>query len=671
MLVRALGHIQQGFYVDVGASHPVNDSNTYALYSKGWRGIAIEPQPIFNAEWQQLRPEDGLINAAVAATSGETLLFKPVIYGQGATINAHFATDYIERGIEMEQYPVRVHTLSEILEFARPAGDIHLLSIDVEGAEAAALQGLDLQRFRPWLIVLESTLPGVPTPSFKQWEPILLAADYEFAYFDAVNRFYVAKEHAALKAHFSLPPNVWDDFKNHELVSTQSALLSQMDRLKSMADWMTLSAERFRLHGDQVACETLLRSVFELAPTFEDVYWPMGRLLQEQGRRAEALAFYESTLQHAPGNFYTHHNIAMFMRWDKRFEASEAAFKRMMAINPRFSEGRMNYGALLLAMGRYSEGWALFESRYLVFEGETPRMSHNAPYPRWTGEPLVGKSIMLMREQGYGDEIMFARFAQNLKDLGAAKVTILCQPQIKTLLRTVPGVDDVVCVEELNDIWPHADFWVYGQSLPHVLGVTLDNLPAPIPYIGLQAMSSMAWRARIEQELPVNTLKVGITWRGSPSHGNDHNRSLASLAVLRPLWDVQNISFVSLQTGDAAQEAASPPADQPLLEWGSQLADFADGAALVSELDLVISVDTGIVHVAGALGVPCFVMIPHVETDWRWLNDRGDSPWYPVGMRIFRQTTDSGWDDVLAQLKDALQALSSKGYSSAKVVEIC
>ncbi len=658
MLVRALGGIQQGFYVDVGASHPVIDSNTYALYNKGWRGIAIEPQPIFNELWQQHRPEDGLINAAAAATSGETMLFKPVVYGQGATINANFATDYQARGIAMEQYPVRVHTLNEILAFARPACDIHLLSIDVEGAEAAALQGLDLQRFRPWLIVLESTLPGVPAPNFADWEPILLAADYEFVYFDAVNRFYVAREHAELKAHFDHPPCVWDDFTSYELTSTQEALQKQQERLKTMADWMVLSAERFRQHGDLMACETLLRQVFELVPTFEDAYWPLGALLTTQGRRAEALAFYQKTIEHSPHNFYSHHNVAMLCRWEKRFEESEAAFKRMMAINPSFSEGRMNYGALLLALGRYEEGWALFESRYLVGEGETPRMSHNAPYPRWTGEPLAGQSIMLMREQGYGDEIMFARFAQTLKERGAAKVTILCQTQIKTLLQTVPGVDEAVCVEDLNDIWPPMDFWVYGQSLPQVLGVTLQSLPAPIPYIGLQATSSMAWRARIEQELPVNTLKVGITWRGSPTHGNDHNRSLANLAVLLPLWDVPNVSFVSLQTGDAAKEAANPPNHQPVAQWGSQLVDFADGAALVSELDLIISVDTGIVHVAGALGVPCWVMIPRIETDWRWLNDRDDSPWYPVGMRLFRQTKENDWDDVLIAMKVALQALS-------------
>jgi FkbM family methyltransferase len=672
ILVRALGCIQQGFYVDVGASHPVGDSNTYALYGMGWRGIAIEPQPIFNADWQQHRPQDILVNAAIAHGQGEVTLYKPVEYGQAATINADFAKDYERRGIAMSAYPVAVHTLADVLGQLRPEGAIHLLSIDVEGAEAAVLAGMDWARFRPWLVVIESTMPGVPTHNYAQWEPYLLAQRYEFAYFDGVNRFYVAAEHAELKAHFNLPPNVWDDFTSHELSHTKDALQSQTERLKTMTDWMTLSAERFKQHGDLVASETLLRRMFELVPTYQDAYWPLGALLTGQGRRAEALAFYEATLLHAPDNFYSHHNIAMLLRWEKRFEESEAAFLRMMAINPSFSEGRMNYGALLLALGRYSEGWALFESRYVVYEGETPRMSHNAPYARWLGEPLAGKSIMLMREQGYGDEIMFARFAKDLKERGAAKVSVLCQAPIKTLLATVPGVDEVLSVEDMNDVWPPMDFWIFGQSLPHVLGVTLDNLPANIPYIAPQAKSSMAWRARIQQELSdktlkVGTIKVGVSWRGSPTHGNDHHRSLSSLPVLRPLWDVPNVSFVSLQTGDASVEALNMPPEQPIAEWGSQLVDFADGAALVSQLDLVISVDTAIVHIAGALGVPCFVMIPRVETDWRWLNDRDDSPWYPKGMRIFRQTTDSGWDDVVAQLKDALQALSSMASSSAKV----
>ncbi len=433
--------------------------------------------------------------------------------------------------------------------------------------------------------------------------------------------------------------------------------LALQDRLKTAAHWMLVSAMRLKERGDTEGFETLLWRIFELLPTYEEVYWPLGGWLTGQGRRAEALAFYQQTVQHTPHYFYGHHNIGMLLRWGKRWAESEVAFKRMIEVNPNYSEGRVNYGALLLALGRYREGWALSESRYLVSEGEPPRMSHNAPFPRWTGEPLAGKSILVMREQGYGDEIMFARFIPMLKARGAARVVLLVQAAIKTLLQTALGVDEAICVEDMRTGWPAMDFWVYEQSMPQVLGVTLDNLPAPIPYLSAPTSNRRAWRARIQTELPETTLKVGLTWRGSPAHGNDRHRSLEGLAVLRPLWGVPGISFVSLQTGDAAHEAQSPPADQPLVDWGSRMTDFADGAALVSELDLIISVDTAIVHVAGALGVPCWVMIPYIETDWRWLIDRDDSPWYPVGMRLFRQMMPSSWEPVLDQMVAALQAL--------------
>jgi len=656
MLVRALRHIERGFYVDVGASHPVADSNTQALYSMGWRGVVVEPQTVFNPLWQQHRPEDSLVNAALADQVGETTLFKPTEYGQGATINTHFAQRYVQRGLALTESTVPVHTLTDVLLATRPEGDIHLLAVDVEGAEEAVIRGLNWARFRPWLVMLESVLPGESTPHYEGWEPLLLERGYQFVYFDAVNRFYVAQEHPELQTHFNHPPCVWDEFVGHEL----HFLRQQKDKLTIAADWMLASAMRFKDAGDIAGFESLLWRIFDLLPTYEDVYWPLGAWLTGQGRRAEALVFYQQTVQHAPHNFYSHHNVGMLMRWEKRFEESETAFKRMMAINPSFSEGRMNYGALLLALGRYQEGWALFESRYAVAEGETPRMSHNAPFPRWTGESLEGKSMLVLREQGYGDEIMFARFVPLLKARGASRVSILCQSAVKTLLQSIPSVDDVICLEDMNDVWPLYDYWCYGQSLPHALDITLANLPAPIPYIAANVTARAAWRARIQKELPAKALKVGLTWRGNPTHGNDHNRSLASLAVLRPLWDVPNVSFVSLQTGEAAAEALVPPHDQPLAAWGSTFVDFADGAALVSELDLVISVDTAIVHVAGALGVPCWVMIPRIETDWRWLNDRHDSPWYPKGMRLFRQTQDAEWGDVFVQLKNALETLSSE-----------
>jgi len=668
MIGRALKAIEHGFYVDVGASHPVADSNTFALYERGWRGLAIEPQTVFNALWQQHRPFDKLLNVAVSNASGEMTLYKPSDYGQMATLSVGLAQDYAQRGMTLSESTVSVETLSHLLQQARGVGDIHLMSIDVEGAEREALLGLDFQRFRPWLMMLESVLPGVPKTNYEHWEHLLLDAGYEFVYFDAVNRFYVAKEHEDLKAHFQRPPCVWDNFVSAELVheKKQTELLQQqlqslqqqshyvLEHLNGAAELLLSIANQYEAKEDWQACEALLWRIYEKLPTFEALHWKIGGLLVGQDRRAEALTFYQKTAELFPNNRYAHHNVGMLLRWEKRWEESEAAFRRSLAIDPNFSECRMNFGALLLALGRYTEGWTLFEARYLVQPHETPRMSHNIAYPRWTGESLEGKSILVLREQGYGDEIMFVRFAQTLKTRGAVHVTVLCQQAIRSLLATAPGVDAVVCVEELSE-WPVHDYWCYQQSLPLGLGITLEDLPAPVPYLTAPSFERQKWRARIEQSLPAQTLKVGINWRGSPEHGNDKHRSLPSVQALQALWAVKGVSFISVQTGEAAARIAEVLVDQPMLALGAELADFADGAALVSELDLVISVDTAMAHLAGALGVPCWVMIPVVETDWRWLTDRSDSPWYPQYMRIYRQTTDYVWDDVVMQIEQSLR----------------
>jgi FkbM family methyltransferase len=575
MICRALKHIERGFYIDVGASHPVSDSNTFALYRSGWRGLVIEPQDIFNNDWLTYRAEDLLLNAAIGHSEGEMTLYKPTDYGQAATTNPDFAKSYVERGLAMAQTQVKVHTLTNVLLKARPQGDIHLLSVDVEGAERAVIEGLDWARFRPWLVVLESTFPGVPTPNYHEWEALLLSQGYEFAYFDAVNRFYVAKEHSDLKQHFDHPPCVWDGFESNEVVylreqasqhatmqadlaaQTTLQITSHKNQLNEMSHWLFVCGKRLESSGDIEAFESVLWKIFELNPTYADIYWPLGALLCGQNRRAEALSFYQQAAMHTPLDFYSHHNIGMLMRWERRWEESEAAFRQMLVVKPDFSEGRMNFGALLLALGRYEEGWALFESRYLVFAHETPRMTHNAPFPRWTGESLAGKSIMVMREQGYGDEIMFARFTEQLKARGASNVTILCQPAIRTLLQTIPWIDQVVCEADLPE-WPAHDYWCYGQSLPHALGTTLATLPATIPYLQAQPTAQKLWRARLEAldaTRPAPTRKVGITWRGSPSHGNDSHRSLPSLATLRPLWDIQGIEFISVQTGEEGASA--------------------------------------------------------------------------------------------------------------------
>ena len=231
MIRRALQAVPRGCFVDVGSYHPVRDSNTYALYEIGWRGIAIDAQANFADDWRRIRPEDVFLNSAVGKTEGAIELHQLPEWTQNSTVRSDIAERYRALNEKVESRSVPLTTLNSILEVHLKGRDIHLLSVDVEGFEADVLAGLDLVRYRPWLMILEATIPGTPTPAHATWEGTVLGAGYEFVYFDGVNRFYVAQEHAELKKHFVLPPNVWDDFVSARQVLLERELAEVTDQL--------------------------------------------------------------------------------------------------------------------------------------------------------------------------------------------------------------------------------------------------------------------------------------------------------------------------------------------------------------------------------------------------------------------------------------------------------
>jgi len=211
MLRRALAGVSEGSFLDVGAGHPVYDSNTYALYRRGWRGIALEPIEEVMALWQQERPEDLLIAMAASAEEGEKVLHVLPDAAQMSTLKAEYVADRQREGWRAAARRVPTTTLNAVLDRFHE-GELHVMSLDVEGAEREVLAGLDLSRYRPWIILVEAVLPVTKQPAHDAWEPGLLAASYEYAYFDGVNRFYLAAEHAALKEHFASPPGPADDY---------------------------------------------------------------------------------------------------------------------------------------------------------------------------------------------------------------------------------------------------------------------------------------------------------------------------------------------------------------------------------------------------------------------------------------------------------------------------
>lgn len=386
------------------------------------------------------------------------------------------------------------------------------------------------------------------------------------------------------------------------------------------------------------------RQALTLDPNNPKLHNNLANIFKENGDFEPAESHYLSALLHDPTYVDAHRNLGMLYKEFHRYDEAEASYRQALRYDPESIKTQSNLGFLLLEQGRFEEGWKLYETRY------DPRINPaffapDLPFPQWSGESLENRSILILPEQGFGDEIQFVRYLRELKNRGASRITLLCKAPLVRLFSTLTYVDRVI--SEVDEIKAH-DYWSFLLSLPLHMHTTLDTIPAQLPYLSVNE----AWiNYRITHS---DTFNIGIVWRGSASHDNDRNRSLSSLAVLEPLWRIEGTTFYSLQKELSAEDAALL-ADTPIIDLSARMDDFADTAALISQLDLVICVDTAVAHLCGALAKPCWVLLPYTLCDWRWLQEREDSPWYPDVMRLFRQSSPNGWDETIAEVTDALE----------------
>jgi hypothetical protein len=270
----------------------------------------------------------------------------------------------------------------------------------------------------------------------------------------------------------------------------------------------------------------------------------------------------------------------------------------------------------------------------------------------WDGSPLVGRTILIHDEQGFGDSLQYMRYLPLLKAQGG-RVILRCQPPLGRLLANVDGADQVLSVARGEPL-PGFDVHAPLMSLPHLLGTTLETVPANVPYLHARPDDVARWSARMA---PDRGFKVGLVWAGSPLHVNDRNRSL-TLEALGALTQ-DGVTFYSLQKGDAAAAAASPPPGMTLVDLAPDLHDFAETAAAIGQLDLVVTVDTAVGHLAGGLGRPVWILLSAAH-DPRWMTEREDTPWYPR-TRLFRQRRDEAWPTVLTRVAMALREAVGSG----------
>jgi Flp pilus assembly protein TadD len=376
-----------------------------------------------------------------------------------------------------------------------------------------------------------------------------------------------------------------------------------------------------------------------LRPDWPAAHCNRGLALASQGREALAESAYRHALVQQPDYPLAHNNLGLALELQGHLGEAMAHFDHALALAPELASAHSNRAQLRLLRGDFRAGWAEYEWRWRLPGVSLPAVA----IPSWDGAPLNGRSILLRAEQGFGDTIQFVRLASLLKDRGARAVTLECQPMLTRLLATAPGIDGVVA---RGETLPRCDVQIPVASLPGVLGLfDPDSVPCDVPYLSADAGLIERWRDTLARR---EGCKVGIAWRGNPRHPQDAHRSIPREAFA-PLAGVPGTTLFSLQVDEVAAEASwlvdivgrrHPPLG------------FEDTAAILANLDLVISCDTATAHLAGALARPVWVALPLVP-DFRWLLDREDSPWYPTA-RLFRQIRLDDWEEAFARIAGAL-----------------
>ncbi|SMH41067.1 tetratricopeptide repeat protein [Azospirillum agricola] len=396
--------------------------------------------------------------------------------------------------------------------------------------------------------------------------------------------------------------------------------------------------------------EAAYRRALEIAPDDAGMLSNYGTLLMELERTDDAIALFRTAIGHKPDFGEAHLNLGLAYRSQMRLAEAVPAMREGVRLCPDLPEAHAGLGELLLLDGQLEEGFREYDWRSRMADFPSPRRDFTAP--RWDGVFRPGLTLLVHDEQGVGDTMQFVRFAQIAQARGA-RVIVECNTQLTRLLDGMPGVDRVI--GRTSPLPPH-DAHVPLLSLPQELGISLDTIPAEVPYLRTEPGLVSHWGERLAA-LPASGtgLRVGLVWAGSPEHKNDRNRSLA-LARLAPLAGVANARFVSLQKGAGAGQAANPPPGMELVDLGPEIGNFADTAAILQHLDLLVTVDTSVAHLAGALGRPVWVLLPFFP-DWRWLHGTDASPWYPT-MRLFRQERPRDWEPVIARVADALRAMA-------------
>lgn len=367
-------------------------------------------------------------------------------------------------------------------------------------------------------------------------------------------------------------------------------------------------------------------------------------LSSNQPQQAEILA--RALLAKGNGPVHVWSLLATALRRQGRLAEAKDIIERLVEAAPHNFELHFDLAEVLLLLGEFDRGWQEYRFRYNL--PHTLRLERKVQAPRWDGQKIAGKTLLIHDEQGFGDTLQFMRMVPWAKEKSGARVVLQISPELASFARRMTG--DAVVMR--GDLPPRFDLHCEMMSLPMAMGLRLGDLPgSQMPYLAPDPARVTHWRKRLSG---IGGLRVALVWAGRPDHFNDANRSI-SLSKLALLAAVPGLTFLSVQKGPKAIEAQTPPTGMTLINLSEEIRDFEDTAAILTTVDLLISVDSSPVHLAGALGRPAWVMLPFVP-DWRWLQERSDTPWYP-SLRLFRQPKTGDWDNVVTAMANKLAHL--------------
>lgn len=390
------------------------------------------------------------------------------------------------------------------------------------------------------------------------------------------------------------------------------------------------------------------RRAIALAPQLAEAHSNLGNVLADDGALDEAIAAYRRAVALRPSFAEGHSNLANALMQRGAVAEADASLREALRLDPRSSHARLNHAHLKLLQGDYEAGWRDYEARFeekalsSVYAALHKRAALLKDVPRWNGEPPAGRRLLVWTDQGLGDSLMMLRYLPRLE---FGQVLVYCEPELARIVEHLPGMSAVI---RSTDPLPFGRFdcHVPIMSLPLAFGTRLTTIPAEVPYLAVPERLKKEWREKLQQ---LARPRIGLLWAGGALYPRNRLRSIR-LAQLEPVMRSRKASYVSLQKGDEARQARET--GWPIADFMPECRDLMDTAAIVSQLDLVVGVDSAVTHLTGALGVP-MLMMNRFESEWRWLLGRADSPWYP-SLRVFRQPRPGDWESVVRDVARAL-----------------